>query len=117
MAIGGAVAFDAMIHQPVRLRIMAALVATEGETGLGFTWLRRVVETTDGNLGAHLAALERAGYIATTRPDAARSSGARVTATATGRLALAGHVAYLQALLSTPAAEAAFDPSQQRARS
>lgn len=30
---------------------------------LGFVRLKAIADTTDGNLGAHLATLERAGYI------------------------------------------------------
>ena len=52
------------IHQPVRLRIMAALVTLEPGNEVDFTYLRDLLEVTDGNLGAHLRKLEEAGYIA-----------------------------------------------------
>ena len=42
------------IHQPVRLRIMAALVALEGGNEVDFSYLRDLLKVTDGNLGAHL---------------------------------------------------------------
>ncbi len=42
------------IHQPVRLRIMAALVTLEVGNEVDFTYLRDLLEVTDGNLGAHL---------------------------------------------------------------
>jgi DNA-binding MarR family transcriptional regulator len=66
---------DDLIHQPVRLKIMAALTALDScEEGLDFTWLKRLTGATDGNLGAHLDQLARAGYIEATRPP---SAGAR----------------------------------------
>ena len=52
------------IHQPVRLRIMAALVTLGPNEEVDFTYLRDLLEVTDGNLGAHLRKLEEAGYIA-----------------------------------------------------
>jgi DNA-binding MarR family transcriptional regulator len=52
------------IHQPVRLRIMAALVTLEPNDEVDFAYLRDLLEVTDGNLGAHLRKLEDAGYIA-----------------------------------------------------
>ena len=53
-----------IIHQPVRLRVMAALITLEQNDEVDFTYLRNLLEVTDGNLGAHLAKLEEAGYIA-----------------------------------------------------
>ena len=46
------------IHQTVRLRIMAALVTLEPADEVDFTYLRDLLEVTDGNLGAHLRKLE-----------------------------------------------------------
>ena len=55
-------ASDDVIHQPIRLRVMAALTACDpsGE-GLDFTQLKKLTGATDGNLGAHLDHLARAG--------------------------------------------------------
>ena len=52
------------IHQPVRLRTMAALVTLAPGAEVDFTYLRDLLDVTDGNLGAHLRKLEEAGYIA-----------------------------------------------------
>ena len=54
---------DNIIHQPVRLRIMSSLVALDPGEQVDFVHLRKILELTDGNLGAHLAKLENAGYI------------------------------------------------------
>ena len=58
---------DEIIHQPVRLRVMAALTACEPtEEGLDFSRLKSLTGATDGNLGAHLDHLARAGYVGIT---------------------------------------------------
>ena len=49
---------DILIHQPVRLRIMAATAALPPDDRLDFTQLRELLQLTDGNLGAHLQKLE-----------------------------------------------------------
>ena len=51
-----------IIHQSVRLRIMAALISLEPGAEVDFSYLRDLLEVTDGNLGAHLHKLEDAGY-------------------------------------------------------
>ena len=59
---------DEIIHQPVRLRVMAALTAPGCDAeGLDFTQLKRLTGATDGNLGAHLDHLARAGYVEATK--------------------------------------------------
>jgi hypothetical protein len=40
-----------IIHQPVRLRIMAALVTLGPDEEVDFSYLRKLLEVTDGNLG------------------------------------------------------------------
>jgi len=42
---------DEIIHQPLRLRIMAALNALPSGTGLEFARLKQLTGATDGNLG------------------------------------------------------------------
>ena len=42
---------DDIIHQPLRLRIMAALNALPAGTGLEFSKLKKLTGATDGNLG------------------------------------------------------------------
>ena len=52
-----------IIHQPVRLRVMAVLVTLSPGDEVDFAYLRNLLDVTDGNLGAHLRKLEEAGYI------------------------------------------------------
>jgi len=88
-----------IIHQPVRLRIMAALVALEASNEVDFTYLRDLLDVTDGNLGAHLRKLEEAGYIAVNKTFVERKPRTYVSATPVGRTVFQGHVAALEAIL------------------
>jgi DNA-binding MarR family transcriptional regulator len=87
------------IHQPVRLRIMAALVALDAGSEVDFTYLRNLLDVTDGNLGAHLRKLEEAGYIAVSKTFVERKPRTYVAVTAEGRVVFAEHVAALEAIL------------------
>ena len=51
---------DPIIHQATRLRIMALLFRNRVAS---FTWVRDSLGLTDGNLDAHAAKLEEAGYV------------------------------------------------------
>jgi DNA-binding MarR family transcriptional regulator len=86
------------IHQPVRLRIMAALVTLEPTDEVDFTYLRDLLEVTDGNLGAHLRKLEETGYIAINKTFVERKPRTYVSATAVGRKVFQEHVAALESI-------------------
>ena len=90
---------NALIHQATRLKIMASLSRLGPEATLAFTRLKAILETTDGNLGTHLDALEKAGYIAVEKLFEGRKPKTRVKATASGRRAFADHVAYLRSII------------------
>jgi DNA-binding MarR family transcriptional regulator len=92
-------ALNETIHQPVRLRIMAALGALEPGNEVDFTYLRELLEVTDGNLGAHLRKLEEAGYITVNKTFVERKPRTYVSATAEGRKAFQEHVAALESIL------------------
>ena len=89
---------DDVIHQPVRLRVMAALSA-DGE-GLDFTQLKKLTGATDGNIGAHLDHLARAGYVEVTKAFVGRRPRTTVKATKEGRAAFARHVAFLKEIIA-----------------
>jgi DNA-binding MarR family transcriptional regulator len=89
------------IHQPVRLRIMAALVALQAGDEVDFSYLRGLLEVTDGNLGAHLRKLEEAGYIAVNKTFVDRKPRTYITATSEGRRIFQEHVAALEAILKS----------------
>ncbi len=98
---------DEVIHQSLRLRIMATLNALPKGERLEFTRLRAVLAATDGNLGAHIATLEGAGYVAVEKDFVARKPRTRVAMTPAGRAAFVRHVAYLRELIEAPVAKAA----------
>ena len=90
---------DDLIHQPARLRIMAALGSLRLREQVDFNFLKDKLDLTDGNLGAHLRALEDAGYLALEKTFVKRRPKTYAAATAAGRKAFAGHVEALQAIL------------------
>src|SRR5215212_5577101 len=93
---------DDIIHQPLRLRIMAALNALPPATGLDFPKLKKLTGATDGNLGAHIETLSKAGYVTVNKAFVARRPQTTVTATAAGRAAFAQHVISLRQIIESP---------------
>lgn len=87
------------IHQPVRLRIMASLVTLEDGNEVDFSYLRELLQVTDGNLGAHLRKLEEAGYIKVNKVFVERKPRTFVAASAAGRKVFQEHVATLESIL------------------
>lgn len=90
---------DEIIHQPLRLRIMAALNVLPVGTGLEFSRLKKLTGATDGNLGAHIETLARAGYVAVTKAFLGKKPQTTVTATPAGRGAFTRHVASLRQII------------------
>jgi DNA-binding MarR family transcriptional regulator len=88
----------------MRLKIMAALNVLPAEVALEFTRLKGLVNATDGNLGAHLETLERAGYVGIEKLFVGKKPQTRVKATPSGRRAFAEHVAYLREILDADGA-------------
>jgi DNA-binding MarR family transcriptional regulator len=91
--------FDNIIHQPVRLRVMSAMVALEPDGQMDFIYLRDLLKVTDGNLGAHLAKLEEAGYVKIEKTFIARKPRTFISATDKGRDAFAGHITALKQII------------------
>jgi DNA-binding MarR family transcriptional regulator len=91
-----------IIHQSVRLKIMAALNALRPQReAIEFTRLKALVGATDGNLGSHIDTLVKAGYVAVDKRFENRKPQTRVSMTAAGRRAFAEHVAYLREMLDS----------------
>jgi DNA-binding MarR family transcriptional regulator len=93
--------FDDIIHQPLRLKIMAGLNALPKGKGLEFSHLKKLTGATDGNLGAHIETLSKAGYVAVTKAFVGKKPQTTVSATATGRGAFARHVASLRQIIES----------------
>lgn len=90
---------DEVVHQTTRLRILAALDAEPDDKPLDFSRLKGVTEATDGNLGAHLATLEKAGYVSVEKEPAGKRFRTLVSITETGRAAFLAHLAFLKAIV------------------
>lgn len=88
-----------IIHQSVRLRIMAALMALAPGEEVDFSYLRGLLDVTDGNLGAHLRKLEDAGYIALNKIFVERKPRTFVAVTTAGRQVFKAHTEALKAIL------------------
>ena len=92
-----------IIHQSMRLKIMSALSVLPPNSALEFTKLKELVGATDGNLGAHLDTLEKAGYVGIEKRFVGKKPQTRVKATADGRRAFTSHVANLRHILESAA--------------
>lgn len=89
---------DEIIHQQHRLRIMAAL--DSDPEPLDFATIKAISGATDGNLGAHLQTLEKAGYITLTKEAVGRRSRTWVSPTTSGTRAFHDHVGFLKDVLN-----------------
>src|ERR1700690_772994 len=94
---------DGIIHQRVRLKIVAALNGLPAGVGLEFSRLKQLTGATDGNLGAHIETLSKAGYVAVEKAFVGKKPQTTVTVTASGRGAFARHVAPLQEIIAASA--------------
>ena len=90
---------DAIIHQPQRLKIMAALKALPPREQLEFVRLKAIVGATDGNLGAHIVTLEQSGYVEVEKDFVGKKPRTRVRLTETGRRAFEDYVAFLREIV------------------
>jgi len=90
---------DALVHQPVRLKIMAALKALPIGEQLEFVRLKTIVGATEGNLGAHIATLEQAEYLAVEKDFVGKRPRTRAQLTKTGRRAFDAYIAYLRGII------------------
>ncbi len=105
---------DEIIHQPIRLQLMAALVAMRPGEQMEFAWLRDLLDVTDGNLGAHLAKLESVGYIIAHKTFVNRKPRTFLSATDRGRAAFADNVAALRNIMASAEQPEAGGQSSER---
>ena len=90
---------NALIHQPTRLRIMAALASVEQKEKVDFGFLRDLLELTDGNLSIHLQKLEEAGYIQIEKVFEGRRPKTWIQITPQGHDAFSEHVDALETIV------------------
>lgn len=87
---------DRLIHERIRLAIVSALAANDSLT---FTELKKLLDTTDGNLSIHSRKLEDAGYIACEKYFEGRVPKTEFRLTAAGRKALNQYLDHMEALI------------------
>jgi DNA-binding HxlR family transcriptional regulator len=85
-----------VVHGKLRLALLSLLASVEQAE---FTWLRARTGSTDGNLGAQLAKLEEAGYVAVEKKFVQRKPQTLYRMTDAGRKALTEYVRALKQLL------------------
>jgi DNA-binding MarR family transcriptional regulator len=95
-AVAKAVDLDRLIHERLRLGIITALAVNES---LGFTELRDLLKTTDGNLSVHARKLEEAGYLACSKRFVGRTPRTEYAITEQGRHALERYLDHMEALI------------------
>jgi DNA-binding MarR family transcriptional regulator len=94
----GPLALDRLIHERLRLGILSALAVNES---LSFNDLKKLMQTTDGNLSVHARKLEEAGYIACAKSFEGRMPKTEFTISASGRRALERYLDHMEALIKT----------------
>ncbi len=106
---------DPVIHQATRLRVMTLLFRNRSAA---FTWVRDALGLTDGNLDAHAARLESAGYVERGLGLTPRRSGVqvRLRITPAGDAAFRAYLEALRAYLLPPSdgGAGAVPPAQPR---
>jgi len=87
---------DAVIHERVRLAIVAALAVSPE---LSFNELKGMLGLTDGNLSAHSRTLEEAGYIAVEKTFQGRRPHTTMRLTLKGRKAFERYLGTLRQII------------------
>jgi DNA-binding HxlR family transcriptional regulator len=87
---------DRLIHERLRLGIVSALAVNDTLT---FSDLKKLMNTTDGNLSVHARKLEEAEYIACTKSFEGRMPKTQYRLTALGRRALERYLDHMEALI------------------
>jgi DNA-binding HxlR family transcriptional regulator len=95
-AVGDASKFDRLVHERLRLGILSALTVNESLT---FNELKKLLDTSDGNLSVHARKLEEAAYVACTKTFEGRVPRTDYRLTAAGRRALDRYLDHMEALI------------------
>lgn len=87
---------DKLIHERLRLGIISALAANES---LSFSELKKLLQTTDGNVSVHARKLEDAGYVECIKSFNGRTPLTEYKITKPGRAALEKYIGHMEALI------------------
>ena len=92
----GPLELDRLIHERMRLAIVSALAVNQT---LSFNELKRLLDTTDGNLSVHARKLEDARYIICTKSFEGRVPRTEYRLSPVGRQALERYLDHMEALI------------------
>jgi DNA-binding MarR family transcriptional regulator len=87
---------DRLVHERLRLGILSALAVNESLT---FNELKKLLDTTDGNLSVHARKLEEASYVSCQKSFEGRMPRTDYKLTAGGRRALDRYLDHMEALV------------------
>jgi DNA-binding HxlR family transcriptional regulator len=87
---------DRLIHERLRLGIVSALAVNEWLT---FNDLKRLLQTTDGNLSVHARKLEDAQYITCDKTFEGRVPRTEYRLTAAGRRSFEKYLAHMESII------------------
>ena len=90
---------DPLLHNELRLKIMAALDSLDAAD---FVYLKDLTKSSAGNLSVQISKLEEAGYIKVSRSGEGRGSHTVCRITATGSKALLSYQRALRSYFSRP---------------
>ncbi len=96
LADPGARDFDRLVYERVRLGILSSLAVSPSMT---FSELKRLLQTSDGNLSVHARKLEDAGYVVCTKSFEDRHPKTEYRLSAKGRRALEKYLDHMEALI------------------
>ncbi len=85
-----------IIHERLRLGIVSALAVNESLT---FNELKKLLQTTDGNLSVHARRLEEAAYVECTKSFEGRMPRTEYRLTVAGRKAFERYLDHMEALI------------------
>jgi DNA-binding HxlR family transcriptional regulator len=89
---------DPMIHERIRLGIVSTLAVNDR---LSFSELKRLLNTTDGNLSVHARKLEEAGYLGCDKYFDGRVPKTEFWLTAAGRKSLQRYLDRMEEIIRT----------------
>jgi DNA-binding HxlR family transcriptional regulator len=87
---------DRIIHEHMRLGIVSALAVNDSLT---FNELKKLLQTSDGNLSVHARRLEEAEYVTCTKSFAGRMPKSEYRLTGAGRKAFERYLNHMEALI------------------
>src|SRR5450631_1498608 len=87
---------DRIIHEHMRLGIVSALAVNDSLT---FNELKKLLQTSDGNLSVHARRLEEAEYVTCTKSFEGRMPKSQYRLTSAGRKAFERYLNHMEALI------------------